>query len=131
MKLNKMSEKSLEELVQMKLDGVTYSEIKEELKQEGLEEGEIKILIQQIDQRVLNQVDHQTHKSWKAEVQIIGFISLFLGLGILLLTMINFYKIKIIFIPIGLIIFGVTSLFYTSRQKKRKGSKAPFNKFKK
>ncbi|MFO7668266.1 MAG: hypothetical protein R6W31_01280 [Bacteroidales bacterium] len=51
--MEKDQEKRTEELAREKLEGKSYSEIRDELKESGLSPGEINILIREVDEKVL------------------------------------------------------------------------------
>jgi hypothetical protein len=53
----KQNNERIEELVRQKLEGKSYGEIRESLRQEGLNEEEIRTLIRQADEKVLEEVE--------------------------------------------------------------------------
>ena len=72
----------IEALVREKMDGKSYSSIREELAASGMPEEEIKSLIRQVDERVLNET---MQNGTKEKVQLwyrIGLIVAIAGLGL-------------------------------------------------
>lgn len=66
--MEKLSEDNLEELVQQKLEGDSYAQIRSRLTEKGLSEEEIRMIIREVDERVLraeiDQGNRENTKSW-------------------------------------------------------------------
>ena len=75
----------IEELVQRKLDGESYSRIREELAEKGFTEEEVRNLIRQVDERVLRaeieQGSRERGKTWYRAGMAMAVIGLLLTLG--------------------------------------------------
>ena len=78
-------ESRIEELVREKMDGKSYSTIREELKESGMTVVEISKLIRQVDERVLsetlNQGDRDRAQQWYRSGLVLAVIGLILSIS--------------------------------------------------
>ena len=83
--MNKLSKETLEELVRQKLDGESYTVIRERLSEMGLSKEEISHTIREMDERVLRtEVElsrRRRAKSWYRTGLVIAVAGLLLSVG--------------------------------------------------
>ena len=83
--MEKLSEKNLNELVQQKLEGNSYSRIRSRLAEEGLSEEEIRTTIREVDERVLraeiDQGNRERAKSWYRIGLVLSITGLLFTIG--------------------------------------------------
>jgi hypothetical protein len=117
------NESRIEELVREKLEGKSYSTIREGLAESGMSEGEISSLIRQVDERVLSETvkqgDRDQAQQWYRTGLILAVIGLILSIS---------YNAGIILenLPALLIYFpffaGILVMFYGRSQRKKQSA---------
>ena len=118
--MSTIPESRIEELVREKLDGKSYSEIREELSESGMSPEEIRAMIRQVDERVLNATSEQGSLDRAQQWYRIGLIVAVVGLlltiafnrGIILKT----FPALLVYSPF---IAGILIMFYGRRMQKK------------
>ena len=124
--MDKDAHQSLEDLVRDKLEGKSYSVIRQELRDSGMEEEDIGRLIRQVDERVLQETVEEGRRQRTPQWYRLG---LALALGGLLLTIA--YKAGIVFprVPALLIyspfLAGVIMMSYGKMAEKKTSDPKP------
>jgi len=78
--MDKLPDSIIEELVQQKLEGKSYSDIRARLQEDGLDEDSIRQAIRNIDERVLEAEVNQRHVGRARQWYRVGFSLAVLGL---------------------------------------------------
>ena len=78
--MSAIPENRIEELVREKMDGKSYTTIREELSESGMTAGEISSLIRQVDERVLSESAKQGDRERTQQWYRFGFILAVTGL---------------------------------------------------
>ncbi|MFT5601388.1 MAG: hypothetical protein ACI9N1_001632 [Flavobacteriales bacterium] len=95
----------------LKKEGMEYSQIRKELKEQGLEEFSIKSIIKEIDYRIIKDVKSKAARSKSIELLVFGIVVLTLGLIITIGTYTRWIDMgNNVWISIGLLIGGFTTI---------------------
>lgn len=78
--MSKVTESKIEELAHEKMEGKSYSTIRDELSESGMVDSEITNLIRQVDERVLSQTIEQTSPDQAQQWYRTGLILAVIGL---------------------------------------------------
>jgi hypothetical protein len=106
----------LDNLVQRKIKGESYTSIKEELISKSIEDEKIKEILKNVDRQVLRFEANKSIKAKNTETKITGYVLLIIGLILTLGSSLGLFNIGnyliIAYGPIlagfGLIVFGYT-----------------------
>jgi len=83
--MSNVSENKIEELAREKMEGKSYSTIREELSESGMADSEITSLIRQVDERVLSQTINQASpdraQQWYRSGLVLAIIGLILSIA--------------------------------------------------
>jgi len=117
-----LSESRIKELVREKMNGKSYSKIREELAKSGLSPDEIKTSIRQVDERVLGETVEQGEgdraQQWYRVGLILAVIGLILSIAYSAGLVLNTFPALLIYSPF---LAGILLMFYgRTVQRKQK-----------
>ncbi len=113
-----------EEFLQKKRDGVDYTQIRKELRDKGVDDNDIKKIVQEIDDIIIKEELSKTTESTTKKMQIGGWLFTITGVVFTLgryTDMAFFHKNYIL--SYGGLLIGFTLLFYGYFKKKKSRSK--------
>jgi hypothetical protein len=115
------SDPRIEELAREKLEGKSYSEIREELKISGMAAGEISQLIRQVDLRVLRETleqgNRQRTQQWYRWGLILAVVGLILSIGYNAGMMLSRIPALLVYSPF---LAGILLMFYGKMLQRKK-----------
>jgi len=124
--MEKLSDSDIEELIQQKLEGKSYTQIRSQLAEKGLSDEEIKSTIREVDERVLRaEVEggaRERARSWYRIGLAIAVVGLLLTIGINAGWMLKSTPRWIIYSPFFV---GILLMYYGRRLQQRKSD--PFD----
>ncbi|TFH23835.1 MAG: hypothetical protein E4H10_11505 [Bacteroidia bacterium] len=116
----------IEELAREKLQGKSYSKIREELRTSGLAEEELRQLIRQVDQRVLmetvEQGDRQRTQQWYRWGLVLAVAGLILSIGYNAGMVLNNLPALAVYSPF---LAGILLMFYGRMMLRKKSRPIP------
>ena len=111
----------IEELAREKLGGKSYSEIREELKSEGMTTGEISQLIRQVDEKVLKETleqgSQQKIQQWYRWGLVLAVAGLILSIGYNAGMILKRFPALLVYSPF---LAGILLMFYGRMQQRKK-----------
>ena len=127
--MNDNKSELIEKYAQQKLEGKSFSEIRNELKSINLTQDEINALIKEIDSEVLKREVENVNNEDGKEKLIIGYVLLIIGLIITTLMYLGIINAKFIYIlGFGPILVGFY-MVYKAKYKKKEEPKKEERKF--
>lgn len=115
----------IEELAREKLGGKSYSEIREELKSEGMAAGEISQLIRQVDEKVLKETleqgSRQKTQQWYRWGLVMAVVGLILSIGYNAGIILSRFPALLVYSPF---LAGILLMFYGRMQQRKKPDSA-------
>jgi hypothetical protein len=125
--MEKLPESNIEELVEQKLNGVSYTQIRSQLAEKGLSDEEIKSIIREVDERVLRaEIEggaRERARSWYRIGLVIAVVGLILTIGINAGWMLKGTPRWIIYSPFFV---GIILMYYGRRLQQKQTD--PFDK---
>ena len=125
--MEKLSDSDVEELIQQKLEGESYTQIRSQLAEKGLSDKEIKSIIREVDERVLHaEIEggaRERARSWYRIGLAIAVVGLLLTIGLNAGWMLKGTPRWIIYSPFFV---GILLMYYGRRLQQRKSD--PFDK---
>ncbi len=125
--MGNLPESTIERLVQQKLDGESYQQIRSQLAQSGLSEEEIKAIIRVVDERVLlaetGQREEDRARKWYRTGLVIAIVGLIISIAFnagYILTHLPPWLVYSLFLA------GIAIMFYGRMLQRRKST--PFEK---
>ena len=108
-----LSESRIEELVREKMNGKSYSEIRDDLAKSGVSPDEISTLIRQVDERVLDETAEQGERDpaqqWYRAGLVLAVIGLILSIAYNAGIVLNTFPALLIYSPF---LAGILLMFY-------------------
>ena len=125
--MEKKPESNIEELIEQKLNGVSYTRIRSQLAEQGLSDEEIKSIIREVDERVLRaEIEggaRERARSWYRIGLVIAVVGLLLTIGINAGWMLKGTPRWIIYGPFFV---GILLMYYGRRLQQKQSD--PFDK---
>jgi len=122
--VNENIEKLVEHYLNLKLNGMDFSAIRNELKQEGVDGSDIKTIINSIDDKILHGVKSGKANSVSNLTKFVGILLLVGGLIVTIGTYIGWIDLKgHILFAYGPILGGLTILVSSSKKRSKKFNK--------
>ncbi len=119
--MDRDSDPRIEELAREKLEGKSYSEIREELKSSGMAAGEISQLIRQVDLRVLRETleqgSRQRTQQWYRWGLVLAVVGLILSIGYNAGMMLSRIPALLVYSPF---LAGILLMFYGRMLQRKK-----------
>ena len=119
--MNGDSNPRIEELAREKLEGKSYSEIREELKNSGMAADEISQLIRQVDERVLKETleqgSRQKTQQWYRWGLVLAVLGLILSIGYNAGMILSRFPALLVYSPF---LGGILLMFYGRMQQRKK-----------
>ena len=134
MKSVKDIQSTIKEYLEKKREGMDYTQIRKELREQQIEDSDIKKIVQEIDDRILAEEFEKSGKSVSEKMQIGGWF--FTAAGIIFTlgryANITFFHENYL-LSYGSLIVGLTLLFYGYFKKRisKQKNDEPFSRFKK
>jgi hypothetical protein len=111
----------IEELAREKLEGKSYSEIREELKNSGMAAAEISRLIRQVDERVLKETleqgSRQKTQQWYRWGLVLAVVGLILSIGYNAGMILSRFPALLVYSPF---LAGILLMFYGRMLQRKK-----------
>ena len=124
--MEKESDNRIEELAREKLQGKSYSKIREELRATGMDEEELGQLIRQVDQRVLVETvehgDRQRTQQWYRWGLILAVAGLILAIAYNAGMVLNNLPSLAVYSPF---LAGILLMFYGRMMQRKKSNPIP------
>jgi len=119
--MDKDSDPRIEELAREKLEGKSYSEIREELKSSGMAAVEIRQLIRQVDERVLRETLEQGSREktqqWYRWGMILALVGLVLAIAFNAGMILTRFPALLVYSPF---LAGILLMFYARMLQRKK-----------
>ncbi|GEM_PF-2931035 len=119
--------------LQKKREGMDYTQIRKELKEQEFEEAEIKNIVQDIDDKILQEEFEKTSKNTSAIMQTGGWVFTIIGLIFIIGRYTSLTPVDNNLLTYGFLLIGLILLFYgyikTKSGKGNEKNPASFNKF--
>ena len=117
------SESRIEELAREKMEGKSYSSIRDELEESGMNDGEISSLLRQVDERVLGETvkqgDRDRAQQWYRTGLILAVIGLILSIAYNAGIILAYLPALLIYTPF---FAGILVMFYGRSLRKKQSA---------
>ncbi len=109
----------IKEYLQKRRDGMDYSEIRKELHEKQYEYSDIKKIVQQIDDTILEEEFEKSKNKTSKIMRTGGWVLLIIGTIFTLGTNLNIFHIQNNLLTYGFLLIGIIMLFYGFIKSKR------------